>query len=136
MSAVPGPALRVAGLFAGIGGIEHGLHLAGHETTLLCENDPAAQAVLRSRFSGVPLESDVRDLRSLPPEANVVAAGFPCTDISQAGRTAGIFCDQSGLVFEVFRLIRRRYPDWLVIENVARRPTRRLRSPRCGGTSI
>lgn len=118
MSVSESAGLRVAGLFAGIGGIEHGLHLAGHVTTVLCENGPAAQAVLRDRFPGVEIAPDVRDLRSLPRDVDVVAAGFPCTDISQAGRTAGIFGEQSGLVSEVFRLMRRRYPDWLVIENV------------------
>lgn len=112
------PGLRVAGLFAGIGGIERGLHLAGHATTVLCENWPAAQAVLRDRFPGVDIAPDIRGLRSLPRDVDVVAAGFPCADISQAGRTAGIVGEQSGLVSEVFRLMRRRYPAWLVVENV------------------
>jgi DNA (cytosine-5)-methyltransferase 1 len=108
----------VAGLFAGIGGIELGLELAGHTTISVCEVDPAAQSVLRAQFPDIPLTGDVRDLRSLSREVDVVAAGFPCTDISQAGRTAGISGSQSGLVDEVFRLVRRRYPGWLLIENV------------------
>lgn len=110
--------LQVAGLFAGIGGIEVGLARAGHRAALLCEIDSAAQHVLKSRIPNVPLVGDIRDVRSLPGEVDLVAAGFPCTDISQAGRTAGIFGAASGLVDEVFRLIRRRYPDWLLIENV------------------
>lgn len=112
-------ALSVAGLFAGIGGIERGLHQAGHHTELLCENDLGAQAVLRARFPGVTLTDDVRRLRSLP-KVDVVAAGFPCQDLSQAGRTAGIAGSRSGLVDEVFRLIRRRRdgPQWLLLENV------------------
>jgi DNA (cytosine-5)-methyltransferase 1 len=106
------------GLFAGIGGFEIGLSKAGHESVLLCDVDPNAQTVLRARFPGVPIQSDVRDVRGLPRGAEVVAAGFPCTDLSQAGRVAGIFGDQSGLVGEVFRIVGHRLPAWLVIENV------------------
>lgn len=114
-----GDALKVAGLFAGIGGIELGLHRAGHGTALLCEVDDAANAVLRDRFPGVPVERDVRALRSLP-RVDLVAAGFPCQDLSQAGLTAGIRGGQSGLVENVFRLVERRRggPRWLLLENV------------------
>lgn len=56
----------VAGLFAGIGGLERGLHRSGHRTTLLCENDPAAMAVLAARFPGVPVHDDVAHLRAFP----------------------------------------------------------------------
>lgn len=109
--------LTVAGLFAGIGGIELGLHAAGHETVLLCEIDPAAQATLRRAFPGVPLHPDVVDLPSIPA-VDLCAAGFPCTDLSQAGRTAGIGGRQSGLVAQVFRLIDKTPPTWLLLENV------------------
>src|SRR4051812_20143152 len=61
-----GRALSVAGLFAGIGGIEHGLAQVGHACELLCEILPEAQAVLRARFPGVRLVCDVRELPSLP----------------------------------------------------------------------
>lgn len=112
--------LRVAGLFAGIGGIELGLHHAGHETRLLCEVDPHAARVLRARFPGVTIEPDVRGIASLP-EVDLVSAGFPCQDLSQAGRTAGIAGGRSGLVSEVFRLIGQReaMPRWLLLENVS-----------------
>jgi DNA (cytosine-5)-methyltransferase 1 len=109
--------LTVAGLFAGIGGIELGLHDAGLDTALLCEVWKPAQAVLHHRFPDVPVHGDIRELRSLP-RTDVVTAGFPCTDLSQAGRTAGITGEQSGLVGEVFRLLRRAKPRWLILENV------------------
>jgi DNA (cytosine-5)-methyltransferase 1 len=111
--------LTVAGLFAGIGGIELGLHAAGHETLLLCEINAAASRVLGRRFSGVPLVCDVRDLKTLP-DVDLVAAGFPCQDLSQAGRTAGIEGQNSGLVGQVFRLIDS-HPKlrWLLLENVS-----------------
>jgi DNA (cytosine-5)-methyltransferase 1 len=112
-----GQGLSVAGLFAGIGGIEVGLHAAGHETVLLCEIDEAARGVLVERFASTPLVGDVRELSALP-EAELCAAGFPCQDLSQAGRTAGIQGAQSGLVSEVFRLLRESNPRWLLLENV------------------
>ena len=112
--------LAVAGLFAGIGGIELGLHNAGHHTELLCEIDEGAQRVLRSQFSDVEIAGDVRSVKRLP-EVDLVAAGFPCQDLSQAGRTAGIAGAQSSLVGEVFRLLddpRSPAPTWLLLENV------------------
>lgn len=107
----------VAGLFAGIGGIERGLGSAGGHAELLCENWDAAQAVLASRFPDVRLVADVRNLRSLP-KVDVVTAGFPCTDLSQAGRTGGIQGKASSLVAEVFRLLERDRAPVLVLENV------------------
>jgi DNA (cytosine-5)-methyltransferase 1 len=112
--------LRVAGLFAGIGGIEVGLHDAGHRTDLLCEWDPAAQRVLGDRFPDIPLEGDVASLTGLP-EVDLVCAGFPCQDLSQAGGTAGIRGSRSGLVDQVFRLLDSAdpAPTWLLLENVS-----------------
>ncbi|MEO7190254.1 MAG: DNA (cytosine-5-)-methyltransferase [Vicinamibacterales bacterium] len=112
--------LTVAGLFAGIGGIEVGFRRAGHEAELLCEIDRGASSVLRHQFPDVPLATDVRALKGLP-NVDIVAAGFPCQDLSQAGRTAGIGGAQSSLVGDVFRLIdsRKRGPKWLVLENVS-----------------
>jgi DNA (cytosine-5)-methyltransferase 1 len=111
-------ALKVAGLFAGIGGIELGLHRSGHESVVLCELMETAQSVLRQRFFGTDIVSDVRDVRALPKDVDLLAAGFPCQNLSQAGLAVGIGGDQSGLVNEVFRIMRRRYPKWLMIENV------------------
>jgi DNA (cytosine-5)-methyltransferase 1 len=112
-----GEQLSVVGLFAGIGGIEVGLHNAGHRTELLCEIDPAAQRVLRAHFPEIPLTADVRELQSIP-DVGICAAGFPCQDLSQAGRTEGIRGTNSGLVAEVFRLVERAGPRWLLLENV------------------
>ena len=109
--------LRVAGLFAGIGGIELGLHRAGHRSVLLNEIEPGAQTVLRARFPGIELTGDVCDLRSLP-DVDFVAAGFPCQDLSQAGRTIGIRGSRSGLVDKVFQLLETADPRWLLLENV------------------
>ena len=110
--------LRCVGLFAGIGGIELGLHASGHRTQLLCELDSAADVVLRSRFPEADVVADVRDLDSLPQSTNLLAGGFPCQDLSQAGQTKGIAGEKSGLVGEVFRLLDRNDPTWLLLENV------------------
>jgi DNA (cytosine-5)-methyltransferase 1 len=117
-SSSPPDGLTVTALFAGIGGIERGLHAAGHSTVLLCEIDDGAKRVLDARFPGIPLVDDVRALDALP-ECTMVSAGFPCQDLSQAGRTAGIKGRQSRLVEEVLRLVRDA-PGvrWLCLENV------------------
>lgn len=107
----------VAGLFAGIGGIELGLAGSGAETKLLCEWWEPAQAVLGHQFPGVPLVGDVREVDRLP-DVDVVTAGFPCTDLSQAGRMKGISGHASGLVGEVFRLLKDRRAPVVVLENV------------------
>jgi DNA (cytosine-5)-methyltransferase 1 len=86
------------------------------ETQLLCEYWPPAADVLTRRFDA-PVVGDIRELQSLS-SVDVVTAGFPCTDLSQVGRTAGISGDQSGLIREVFRLIERTPPTWVVLENV------------------
>src|ERR1700730_8584435 len=109
---------NIVGLFAGIGGLERGLHRAGHRTLLLCENDPGATAVLRAKFPGVKYHDDVTTLDALPSSTTLVVAGFPCQDLSQAGQTAGIHGTRSGLVGEVFRLVRQARTPWLLLENV------------------
>jgi DNA (cytosine-5)-methyltransferase 1 len=122
--------LRVAGLFAGVGGLELGLERAGHESLLLCEIEPSARAVLHERFPGVRLHDDVTTLARLPARTTLLAAGFPCQDFSQAGRTAGVrtlLRDgararaaglRSGLVGQIFRLLQDRPVDWVLLENV------------------
>jgi len=126
--------LSVVGLFAGVGGIELGLELAGHRTVLLCEVMPEARAVLRRArrredehrsFVRTKIVDDVtsRDFaRLLPDRFDVLTAGFPCQDLSQVGRTAGIDGERSGLIGHVLRVLARRKaaqrPTWIVLENV------------------
>lgn len=111
--------MKVAALFAGIGGLELGLHEAGHETVVFSEVWGPAAAVLARRFDGIPNVGDVANLKSLPSGADLVTAGFPCQDLSQAGKTAGIAGKKSGLVGHVFRLIDQRRPKWVLLENVS-----------------
>jgi len=116
--APPGRIHRVAGLFAGVGGLERGLHRAGHDTAIFCENDPAARAVLSARFPGARLHGDVCTLTTLPRGTSLIAAGFPCQDLSQAGKTIGIAGSRSGLVGEVLRLVETYQTPWVLLENV------------------
>lgn len=111
--------MKIAGLFAGIGGLEIGLHRAGHETTIFSEIWEPAAAVLAERFEGVPNCGDVANLKSLPSGIDLVTAGFPCQDLSQAGKTAGIKGKKSGLVRHVFRLVDISRPKCVLLENVS-----------------
>jgi DNA (cytosine-5)-methyltransferase 1 len=118
----PQTGFAVAGLFAGIGGIEIGLEKAGHHAVQLCEIDDCARAVLERRFD-VPIAKDVTKLRRLEG-VDLVSAGFPCQDLSQAGGKRGIRGRQSSLVQHLFRLVRTAVdegvpPRWVLIENVS-----------------
>lgn len=111
--------MKVVGLFAGVGGVELGLERAGHTPVLHCEIDPGACAVLADKFPAVPLHRDVRELQKLPRGTELIAGGFPCQDISQAGRTVGIAGKNSGLVNEVFRLLETHDVPHVLLENVS-----------------
>lgn len=111
--------MNVVGLFAGIGGIELGLEAAGHHATLVCEIDAAARAVLATRLPHLRVHDDIRTLEKLPKDTDLVAGGFPCQDISQAGKTLGISGKNSGLVNEVFRLLEISDVPNVLLENVS-----------------
>jgi DNA (cytosine-5)-methyltransferase 1 len=99
--------------------LEHGLHQAGHQTIMTCEVWEPARAVLAERFPDTPNHPDVRELTSLPEGTDLLTAGFPCQDLSQAGMTAGIGGKRSGLVGHVFRLLDERRIPVVVLENVS-----------------
>ncbi len=111
-------ALRVAGLFAGIGGFEVGLERAGHTSALLCDNDRSARAVLTEHFGGATFVNDVAEIDALPRDIDLLAAGFPCQDLSQVGRTEGLGGKKSTVVSHVFRILRKTQPRWVLLENV------------------
>lgn len=107
-------------LFSGIGGFELGFAHAGIGTSLVCDKDPVARAVLAARFPHAAMIGDIADLRALP-DCDYLVGGWPCQDLSQAGRMAGMTGDQSGLVSHVFRLLdgAARKPRVILLENVA-----------------
>ena len=110
--------MLVSGLYAGIGGFELGFERAGHRTILLCENDAHASTVLRHRLPDAQLHPDVTTLAGLPPETEVVTAGFPCQNLSMAGDKEGIGGDKSSVIDRLFDLLDQRQVPWVVIENV------------------
>jgi DNA (cytosine-5)-methyltransferase 1 len=127
--------LRVLDLFSGIGGISLGLHRSGMTTAAFCEIEPFPRAVLAKNFPGVKIYDDVKLLSSYilrmdgvvgPGRSiDVIAGGFPCQDISVAGKGAGIKeGTRSGLWFEMLRLVREIRPRWVVAENVPALRTR------------
>ena len=118
--------LRILDLFSGIGGFSLGLErTGGFETVAFCEQNPYASAVLRRHWPGVPVYRDVRDVGAVAlacdgiPPPDVVCGGFPCQDISLAGKGAGLAGGRSGLWFEMLRIITETRPRFVIAENVA-----------------
>jgi DNA (cytosine-5)-methyltransferase 1 len=111
--------MRIAALFAGIGGLEAGFSASGHTCVLTCEVSEPAIGVLKRQFPDVPNHPDVGTLGALPADVDVLTAGFPCQDLSQAGMTAGIRGARSGLVAHVFRLLDAARVPVVVLENVS-----------------
>ena len=114
----------VLDLFSGIGGFSLGLHWAGMRTAAFCEADPFARSVLARHWPSVPVYNDIRTLSATRlqqdgvPWPDLICGGFPCQDISLAGRGAGLAGGRSGLWSHMARLVRECRPDWVVAENV------------------
>src|SRR5262249_28991618 len=83
-----------------------------------CEIWHPAITVLRAKFPNTANRPDIADLRALPANVDLLTAGFPCQDLSQAGTTAGIDGKRSALVGHVFRLLNRRRVPIVVLETV------------------
>jgi DNA (cytosine-5)-methyltransferase 1 len=113
--------LKVLDLFSGIGGFSLGLErTGGFETVAFCEIDPYCRAVLRKHWPDVPIHEDVTKLRSGDiGSAEVICGGFPCQDISVAGKGEGIEGSRSGLWVEYDRLIGEIGPRIVIVENVS-----------------
>ena len=114
--------LKILDTFAGIGGFSYAAHelVGGFETTQFVEIDPFCQKVLKKHFPKVPCHDDIKTFTAYPGQYDVITGGFPCQDISVAGRREGI-TDQSrsGLFYELIRVIRLVRPKFVVMENVA-----------------
>ena len=110
--------MNVGSLFSGIGGFDLGLERAGMRTVWFCEQDPYCQRVLARHWSS-PVYPDVCELRAsdIAP-VDVLCGGFPCQDISVAGKGAGITGARSGLWSEYARLIGELRPRYVIVENV------------------
>ena len=115
-----GEVLTFGSLFAGIGGIDLGLERAGMVCKWQVEIDDYANKVLEKHWPNVKRYRDVHEVgRHNLERVDLLAGGFPCQDISYAGRGAGLAGERSGLFFEVVRLVRELRPRYVLLENVA-----------------
>jgi DNA (cytosine-5)-methyltransferase 1 len=116
--------MNVLDLFSGIGGMALGFQQAGLRPVAFCENHPYARAILARAWPTIPCYKDIRLLTAKilqddhVPRPEILCGGFPCQDLSTAGRAAGLDGTRSGLWHEMLRLVRECRPDWVVVENV------------------
>jgi DNA (cytosine-5)-methyltransferase 1 len=115
--------LNVLDIFSGIGGFSIGLEAVGMQTVAFCEINPFCRKILTRHWPSVPIFSDIttiykKDLKTFP-RIDIIAGGFPCQDISVAGKGGGINAKRSGLWKEFARLINEVRPKYAIIENVA-----------------
>ena len=114
--------LTVGSLFSGIGGLDLGLEWAGGFRTIwFCESDPFCRAVLAEHWPGIPIHGDIRKMDwTKVSRSDVLTGGFPCQDVSTAGKREGIKeGNRSGLWFEFRRAIAALRPRYVLIENVS-----------------
>lgn len=116
--------MRVLSLFSGIGAHDLGLEWAGFEIVGQVEIDEFCQKILKKHFPKAKRWTDIcavtaNDIRRRCGRIDLITGGFPCQDISTAGKQKGLVeGERSGLWREMWRLIRDLRPDWLLLENV------------------
>ena len=113
--------LRMIDTFSGIGGFSLAARwLGGIETVQFVEREPYCQRILAKHWPDVPIHDDICTFNPAPGSADIVCGGFPCQDISTAGKQAGIKeGTRSGLFYELMRVVRLVGPRFVVLENVA-----------------
>jgi DNA (cytosine-5)-methyltransferase 1 len=114
--------MNVLSLFSGIGGLDLGLQRAGMTICGQVEIDPWCRKVLAAHWPEVPRHEDVRTAAAWwasgpRPAVDVVAGGFPCQDVSDAGRRTGIEGEHSGLWAHFAAVVRALRPRYVVVEN-------------------
>ncbi len=110
--------MKVLDLFSGIGGFSLGLERAGMETIAFCEIDPFCQKVLNKHWPDVEIYNDITNFK-YKKDVDLVTAGFPCQDISLAGKGAGLSGVRSGLFWYIIRTLCMVGRPKLLLENVA-----------------
>ena len=112
-------AMTFGSLFSGIGGFDLGLARAGMECAWQVEIDEQCGAVLEHHWAGVTRHGDITEVRgSELGGVDLVCGGFPCQDLSVAGRRAGLAGERSGLFHEFMRIVDEVSPRWVLLENV------------------
>lgn len=111
--------MKAVSLFAGIGGFDLGLERAGFTITDQVEREPFCQRILAARWPHVTRRSDVREWTGDGHEpVDLLCGGFPCQDLSVAGRRKGLSGERSGLFWEIVRIAKAVQPTWGLFENV------------------
>ena len=114
--------LKLLDTFSGIGGFSYAAEklVGGFETTQFIEIDPYCQKVLKKHWPHIPIHDDIKTYTAKFGEFDVITSGFPCQDISTAGRGKGITKEtRSGLFYELIRIVRMVRPKYVILENVA-----------------
>lgn len=111
--------MKVVSLFCGIGGFDIALERAGFTVTEQVEREPFCQRVLAARFPHATCWPDVREWTGNGDEPiDLLCGGFPCQDLSVAGKRAGLAGERSGLFWEIVRIAKAVKPTWGLFENV------------------
>ena len=112
-------------LFAGVGGFDLALERAGVKVVASVEWDKNAQKVLQRRFPNSTIFGDIQgvsgeQLRAagFNPTGGIITGGFPCQDLSVAGKRAGLAGSRSGLFWEICRLLDETRTETFILENV------------------
>src|SRR5687767_11372646 len=109
--------MKMLGTFSGIGGFELAAAHAGIDLAGMVEINPRCRKVLARQFPDVPIYEDVKNVSTLAlgydyGEINIITGGFPCQDVSTAGKRAGLAGSRSGLWFHFLRIIKEALPQW------------------------
>ena len=116
--------MRFVSLFAGVGGFDLGLEKSGHTCVGQVEIDKHAVSVLEQHWPNVPKHDDVRtakewaDAIGLIGNTDIVCGGFPCQDVSVAGKRAGLAGERSGLFWDALEFAVHVKAQYLILENV------------------
>jgi DNA (cytosine-5)-methyltransferase 1 len=112
-------------LFAGVGGFDLAMERNGVEVVANVEIDKQCQKVLAKHFPNAKQFSDITDVKGsdliaagFEPSRGIITGGFPCQDLSVAGKRAGLAGERSGLFWEIARLIEETKTEWFILENV------------------
>jgi len=113
--------LKLLDLFSGIAGFSYAAEkiVGGYKTTQFVEKDPYCQSVIRKNFPNIPIHDDITTFKAEKGQFDIFTVGFPCQDLSVAGRKKGIGKGtRSGLFYESIRLLREVRPRFALFENV------------------
>ena len=109
--------LTVGSTFTGVGGADLGLEWAGFRIAWQCELDAWKRSILAAHWPDTPIHDDITTLHD-PKPVDVMIGGFPCQDLSVAGKRKGFDGERSVLAFEFLRVAESLAPRWLILENV------------------